>query len=65
MNHQFFIYVPYSGGGGWVALELSGWALLASQLSSHPYLPTYKIWKHTIQDFLSYRIHEVLSADAA
>ena len=64
-NHQFFIYGPqcekmrilgYSGG--------PGWAHLASQASSHLYQSTYKIWKQSDKDFLSYRENDEVSADA-
>ena len=32
-------------------------------LSSHLYQSTYKIWKQSVQDFLSYRVHKDMSAD--
>ena len=38
-------------GGPWVAHTLSDWAHLASQLSSHLYQSTYKIWKQSDKDF--------------
>ena len=38
---------------------------LASQLSSHLYQSTYKIWKQSNMDFLSYRENDEVSADAA
>ena len=44
----------YSGEGAeWVALQLSDWAQLASQISSHlhVYQSTYKIWKQSVPDF--------------
>ena len=41
---------------GWVAVQLSDWAHLASQLSSHLYQSTYNIWKQSIQGFLSHRV---------
>ena len=72
-NHQFFIYGPqcekmrilgYSGGA-WVAHKYSDWAHLASQASSHLYQSTYKIWKQSDKDFLSYRENDEVSADAA
>ena len=40
-------------------------AHLASQLSSHLYQSTYKIWKQSDKDFLSYRENDEVSADAA
>ena len=61
-NCQFFIYGPqytkmcifgYSGGPGWPINNRTG-AHLASQLSSHLYQSTYKIWKQSDKDFLSY-----------
>ena len=73
-NHQFFIYGPqcekmrilgYSGGGG------PGWPInnptgpIASHASSHLYQSTYKIWKQSDKDFLSYRENDEVSADAA
>ena len=72
-NHQFFIYGPqcgkmsilgYSGGPGWPINNQTG-AHLASQLSSHLYQSTYKIWKQSDKDFLSYRENDEVSADAA
>ena len=67
-NYRLFIYVPqcesifgYSEGG-WVA-PLSDWAQLVSQLSSHLYKYTYKIWKPSVQDFISYRVHKEISVD--
>ena len=61
-NCQFFIYGPqytkicifWLFGGPW-----------ASQLSSHLYQSTYKIWKQSDKDFLSYRENDEMSADAA
>ena len=70
-NCQFFIYGPqytkicifgYSGGPGW---PINDRAHLASQLSSHLYQFTYKIWKQSDKDFLSYRENDEMSADAA
>ena len=72
-NHQFFIYGPqcekmrilgYSGGPGW-PINNPDWAHLASQASSHLYQSTYKIWKQSDKDFLSYRENDEVSADAA
>ena len=71
-NHQFFIYGPqytkmcifgYSGGPGWPINNRTG--PIASQLSSHLYQSTYKIWKQSDKDFLSYRENDEMSADAA
>ena len=39
--------------GAWVALQLSDWPQLASQLSHHLYQSTYKIWTHSVQDLLT------------
>ena len=64
-NCQFFIYGPqyakmcifgYSGGPR---------AHLASQLSSHLYQSTYKIWKQSDKDTLSNHENDEMSADAA
>ena len=59
----------YSGGGGGAG---AGWPInnrtgphRVSQLSSHRYQPTYKIWKQSDKDFLSYRENDEMSADAA
>ena len=71
-NHQFFIYGPqyknkcifgYSGGGGWGAHKYSNRAYFASQLSSHLYQSTYKIWNQSDKDFFSYRENDEMSAD--
>ena len=35
------------------------------QLSSHLYQSTYKIWKQSVQDCLSYRVHKEMFADVA
>ena len=48
-----------------MAHKKSDRAHLASQLSSHPYQSTYKIWKQSDKDFLSYRLNDEVSADAA
>ena len=50
--------------GPWEGLQWSDWAHLASQLSSHLYQSTYKIWKQSDKDFLSYRENDEVSADA-
>ena len=39
--------------------------LLPGQLSSHLYQSTYKIWKQSNKDFLSYRVNDEVSADTA
>ena len=52
-------------GGPWVAHKQSDRAHLASQLSSYLYQSTYKIWKQSDKDFLSYRENDEMSADAA
>ena len=44
---------------------MSDWAHLASQASSHLYQSTYKIWKQSDKDFLSYRENDEVSADVA
>ena len=71
-NHQFFIYGPqcekirilgYSGGPGWPINNPTG-PHLVSQASSHLYQSTYKIWKQSDKDFLSYRENDEVSADA-
>ena len=51
------------GGGGWVPLQLTEWAQLASQLSTHLYQSTYTIWKQFIQDSLSNHVHKEMYAD--
>ena len=70
-NSQFFIYGPqcekmrilgYSGGPGW---PVNNRAHLASQASSHLYQSTYKIWKQSDKDCLSYRENDEVSAAAA
>ena len=47
-----------------MAHKKSDWAHLASQASSHLYQSTYKIWKQSDKDFLSYRENDEVSADA-
>ena len=73
-NHQFFIYGPQYkknlhfwlfGGGAWLVHTKSDRAHLASQLSSHLYQSTYKIWKQSDKDFLSYRENDEMSAGVA
>ena len=48
-----------------MAHKQSDWAHLASQASAHLYQSTYKIWKQSDKDFLSYRENDEVSADAA
>ena len=48
-----------------MALQLSDWAHLDSQLSSHLYQSTYTIWKQSDKDFLSYHENDEVSADVA
>ena len=60
-----FLAIQGGGGGAWVAQKYSNWAHFASQLSSHLYQSTYKIWKQSDKDFLSYRENDEMSADAA
>ena len=52
----------YSGGPGWPINNQTGPILLPS---SHLYQSTYKIWKQSDKDFLSYRENDEVSADAA
>ena len=63
-NRQFFIYGPQCE-----KMRILGYfgdrAHLASQASSHLYQSTYKIWKQSDKDFLSYRENDEVSADAA
>ena len=47
-----------------MAYRQSDRANLASQISSHLYHSTYKIWKQSDTDFLSYRENDEMSADA-
>ena len=56
----------YSGGGGgpgWPIYNPTG-PILLPRLSSHLYQSTYKIWKQSDKDFLSYRENDEVSADA-
>ena len=63
-NVILFCIFDYSGGGGWVPLQLTEWAQLASQLSTHHlYQSTYKIWKQSVQDSLSNHVHKEMYAD--
>ena len=68
-NCKFFIYGPQYTKmcifGYWGGHKLSDRSHLASQLSSHLYQSTYKIWKQSDKDFLSYRENDEMSADAA
>ena len=60
-ENQFFIHEPkckkicifWLFRGPWGGLQLSDWAYLAFQLSSHPYLCTYQITKQSDKKFLS------------
>ena len=67
-NQQFFIYGPQYNKmcifGYSVAHTKSDRAHLASQLSSHLCQSTYKIWKQSDKEFLSYRENDEMSADA-
>ena len=56
--------LDYSGGPGWPINNPTGPIDLASQASSHLYQSTYKIWKQSDKDFLSYRENDEVSADA-
>ena len=47
-----------------MALQYSDWTYLASRLSYHLYQYTYKIWKQSDKDCLSYRVNDEVSADA-
>ena len=58
-----FDYSRAGGGEGWVPLQLTEWAQHASQLSTHLYHSTYKIWKQSVQDSLSNHVHKEISAD--
>ena len=51
------------GGPGWPINNPTG-LHLASQASSHLYQSTYKIWKQSDKEFLSYRENDEVSADA-
>ena len=66
-NVILFCIFDYSGGGGggagWVPVQLTEWAQLASQQSTHLYHSTYKIWKQSVQDSLSNHVHKEMSAD--
>ena len=53
----------YSGAPRW-PIQKSDRVHLASQLSSHLYRSTYNIWKQSVQDVSSYRVHKDMSADA-
>ena len=39
----------FGGGGGWVPLQLTEWAQVASQLSTHLYQSTYKKYMEAIR----------------
>ena len=64
-NVILFCIIGYSGGGGggWVPLQLTEWAQLDCQLSTHQYQSIYKIWKQSVQDSLSNHVHKEMSAD--
>ena len=49
----------YSGGGGGV------WVAQKYTYQSIPISIYIKIWKQSVQDFLSYRVHKEISADSA
>ena len=51
----------YSGGPGWPINNPTG----PSQASSHLYQSTYKIWKQSDKDFLSYCEKDEVSAVSA
>ena len=61
-KHQFFIILGHNvknvnfwlfgGGGGTFIYQTPRWAHLASQLSSHLYQSTCKIWKQSDKDFI-------------
>ena len=53
----------YSGGPGWPINNQTGPILLPNY--PHLYQSTYKIWKQSDKDFLSYRENDEMSADAA
>ena len=61
-NIKLCAFLAIRGGPGW---PLNNRAHLASHLSSHLYLSTYKIWKQSDKDILSYRENDEVSADAA
>ena len=77
-NHQFFIYMglnvifwgifSYSGGPGWPINNQTGPILFRSYpltyINLHLYQYTYKIWKQSDKDFLSYHENDEVSADA-
>ena len=50
-NRQFFIYGPL-----YTKMCIFGYS--TSQLSSHLYQSTYKIWKQSDKVFLSYRVND-------
>ena len=58
MGHNIIFFWLFGGGG-------ADRAHFASQLSSHLYLSTYKIWKQSAKDFVSYRENDEVYADAA
>ena len=61
-NIQEYAFLAIRGGPGW---PINNRTHLASQLSSHLYQSTYKIWKQSDKDSLSYRVNDKVSADAA
>ena len=51
---KMWIFGYSGGGGGWMALQYNHTVpVLFSQLSSHLYQSTYKIWKQFDEDILS------------
>ena len=63
-NVKKFAFWAIQGGPGWPINNPTGPILLPRQ-SSHLYQSTYKIWKQSDKDFLSYRENDEVSADAA
>ena len=55
-NVKAFLAIRRGGGAGW-PLYQTGPNLIPN------YQYTYKIWKQSVQDFVSYRIHKDLSVD--
>ena len=61
-NENFRALRPHNRADKFITRE--NWAHLASQASSHLYQSTYKIWKQSDKDFLSYGENDEVSADA-
>ena len=59
--------IPGGGGGGagWPINNQTGPILLPSYPLTYIKMSIYKIWKQSDKDFLSYRVHKEMSADAA